>query len=128
MILEPGSRQGLKRCTIGGTVVTLASVSLRRRACNRMSQQWYAVRVKSNREKVVSSSLAGKGYESFLPLYRSRRQWADRRIDIDIPLFSGYVFCRLDPAERLPVLTTPGVMVFVGFGKDPMPVEETEIE
>jgi transcription antitermination factor NusG len=93
-----------------------------------MSERWYAIRVKSNREKVVSSSLEGKGYESFLPLYRARRQWSDRAAEIQVPLFSGYVFCRLDAAHRLPVLTTPGVVLFVGFGKEPTAVEDSEIE
>jgi transcription antitermination factor NusG len=93
-----------------------------------MSQRWYALRVKSNREKVVSSSLEGKGYEPFVPLYRTHRQWSDRVAEIEVPLFSGYVFCRLDAAHRLPVLTIPGVLLFVGFGKEPAPVEDHEIE
>jgi transcription antitermination factor NusG len=88
---------------------------------------WYAVRVKSNREKIVAASLAHRGYESFLPLYRIRKQWSDRQMDVEIPLFSGYVFCRLDVQVRMPVLTIPGVMLFVGLGKVPIRIDETEI-
>ena len=44
-----------------------------------------------------------------------------------MPLFDGYVFCQLDPCERMPVLVTPGVLKFVGIGKTPVPVEQGEI-
>jgi transcription antitermination factor NusG len=88
---------------------------------------WYAVRVKSNRERVVADSLSNRGYESFLPVYRVKRQWSDRPKDLELPLFSGYVFCRLDAERRLPVLTVPGVLVFVGLGKVPVRIEDAEI-
>ena len=78
---------------------------------------------------MASAILRGKGYEEFLPLYCSRRQWSDRVKHIDLPLFPGYLFCRFDPQDRLvPVLTTPGVIGIVGAGKTPIPVAEEEIE
>jgi transcription antitermination factor NusG len=89
---------------------------------------WFALRVKSNFEKVSSEILAQKGYEAFLPTYRTRSRWSDRTKVIDRPLFPGYVFCRFDQHDRLPVLVTPGVVSVVGVGKTPMPVEEREIE
>jgi transcription antitermination factor NusG len=73
--------------------------------------------------------LRGKGYEEFLPLYRSSRRWSDRVKQLDMPLFPGYMFCRFDPHDRLvPVLTTPGVIGILGAGKVPIPVDEEEIE
>jgi transcription termination/antitermination protein NusG len=88
---------------------------------------WYAIRVKSNREHVVSMGLRARGYEEFLPVYRSRRFWSDRRKDIDLPLFPGYVFCRFDVGRRQTVVTTPGVVSIVGVGRVPMPVSEEEV-
>lgn len=88
---------------------------------------WFAVRVKSNYEKPVSAMLRGKGFEEFVPMYRSRRQWSDRIKMIDLPLFPGYLFCRLDLNRRLPLLTTPGFLYLVGQGKSPEPVDEREI-
>src|SRR5688572_10340408 len=88
---------------------------------------WYAVHVRSNFERIVSRNLEDKGYELFLPMYRSRRQWSDRTKQIDIPLFAGYVFCRLDPQNRLPVLSVPGVVQIVGQGKSPVAISEDEI-
>ena len=88
---------------------------------------WFAVRVKSNYEKPVSAMLRGKGFEEFVPTYRSRRRWSDRVKLIDLPLFPGYLFCRLDLDRRLPLLTTPGFLYLVGKGKTPEPVDEREI-
>lgn len=89
---------------------------------------WYAVRVKPKFEKVVAQALASKGFASYLALYRERRRWSDRVKLIELPLFPGYVFCRLDIRQRLPVLQTPGVLHFVTFDGEPAPVERSEIE
>ena len=90
---------------------------------------WYALQIRSKLASVVSATLRGKGYEEFLPLYRSRRQWSDRIKELEIPLFPGYLFCRFDVSDRLlPILTTPGVIGIVGAGKIPVPVDDGEIE
>lgn len=88
---------------------------------------WFAVRVRSNYEKPVSTALRGKGFEEFVPMYRAKRNWSDRTKVIDVPLFPGYLFCRLDLNRRLPLLTTPGFLYLVGKGKSPEPVDESEI-
>jgi len=89
---------------------------------------WFAIRVKSRCERVVSEALRHKGYEEFLPLYWSRRRWSDRVKDMQFPLFAGYLFCRFRPQERVSILSTPGVVLVVGRGKEPLPVEPHEIE
>ncbi len=92
------------------------------------SHPWYALHVRSKCERLVSTALAGKGYHEYLPLYRSRRKWSDRSTDLDLPLFPGYLFCRLDVQKRLPILTTPGVISIVGRGKIPVAVSDVEID
>jgi transcription antitermination factor NusG len=90
---------------------------------------WFALRVKPNHEKSVATILREKRFKEFLPLYRSRRRWSDRVKDVDLPLFPGYLFCRLDLNldNRMPLLTTPGFLYIVGSGKTPEPVDESEI-
>ncbi|MGA2040531.1 MAG: UpxY family transcription antiterminator [Bryobacteraceae bacterium] len=90
-------------------------------------EQWFALRVKSRAEKGVSAMARNKGFEEFLPVYESRRRWSDRLKSVDCPLFPGYVFCKLDPRYRLPLLTIPGVLHFVGIGKTPVAIEDEEI-
>jgi transcription antitermination factor NusG len=89
--------------------------------------RWYALRVKSRAEKVVAMMARNRGFEEFLPVYQSRHQWSDRKKTVELPLFPGYVFCRLAPERRLPLLTIPGVLHLVGIGKAPAPIEEAEI-
>jgi len=92
-----------------------------------VDSRWYALRVRSRHEDAVARHLEARGLESFLPLYRSQRRWSDRVKEIDLPLFPGYVFCHFNAMNRLPILTTPGVVHVVGAGKIPVPIDETEI-
>lgn len=89
---------------------------------------WFAVRVRSNYEHVVSTHLKDRGLEDFLPCYRAESQWSDRKKIIEKSLFPGYVFCRFNPNNRLPVLSVPGVVGIVGVGPVPSAIEEVEIE
>lgn len=88
---------------------------------------WYALRVRARHEKTVASFLEEKGLEPFVPVYRCRKRWSDRMKEMELPLFPGYLFCRFDIQRRLPILTTPGVLDVVGFGKTFMPVDESEM-
>ena len=105
----------------------LASVMDVEKSYDSGADRWFALRVKSRAERVVAMMARNRGFEEFLPVYRSRHQWSDRKKSIEIPLFPGYVFCRLAPERRLPLLTIPGVLHFVGIGKVPVPIEEEEI-
>jgi transcription antitermination factor NusG len=92
------------------------------------NSRWFALRTASGREKSVASQLQARGFEEFVPVYRTRRQYSDRTKELELPLFPGYLFCRFDFNHRLPVLVTPGVQMIVGFGKMPTPVPDAEIE
>lgn len=89
---------------------------------------WFAVRVKSRCEWAVSDALRHKGYEEFLPLYWSRRRWSDRVKTLQLPLFAGYLFCRFSLEERVRILATPGVVLVVGRGRTPLPIDSNEVE
>lgn len=91
------------------------------------SYPWFALQTRSRYENFVATQLRGKGYEPFLPVYKSRRRWSDRIREFELPLFPGYLFCRFDPLDRLPIVVTPGVIQVVGIGKTPLPVDDTEI-
>ena len=95
---------------------------------NGAQEQWFAIRVKSRHEKAVAAIAHNKGFDEFLPLYKSCRRWSDRKKTLELPLFPGYLFCRLDPQRRLPLLTIPGVLHFVGAGKFPLPVDAQEVK
>jgi transcription antitermination factor NusG len=56
------------------------------------------------------------------------RRWQNRSVQLELPLFPGYVFVRIALGVRLRVLEVPGVVRLVGFNGQPYPLEEREIE
>jgi len=95
---------------------------------SKISKSWYALYVKSRHEKSVHSELQQKGIESSLPLMTVTRQWSDRRKKVEVPLFRGYVFVKIDiKNEKFPVLTTSGVVKFVTFNNVTVPIPEDQM-
>ena len=88
---------------------------------------WFALQVRTRHESGVANYLRRQGYESFLPLYKCRKRWSDRVKEVQTPLFPGYLFCRFDAQDRLPIMKTPGVMQIVGVNRVPVAVDESEI-
>jgi transcriptional antiterminator NusG len=93
-----------------------------------LSTSWYAVWTRSRHEQVVREQLDKKGIEAFLPTIARWSRWKDRKKKIDWPLFPGYCFARFDPAERLSVVTSPGVVNIVSFNNEIAPIPDQEIE
>src|SRR5215469_2590684 len=86
--------------------------------------RWYAAYTHARHEKRVDAQARERGIECFLPLYRSMRRWKDRRKELELPLFPGYVFVQIPLRSRLGVLTIPGVTQLVMFGGVPAPLPE----
>ena len=98
------------------------------RARDEQRSSWFAVRVRSNYERIVATHLRERGFDEFTPSYQTQRRWSDRIKTIEQYLFPGYVFSRFNPQDRLPVLTVPGVVGLVGMGKTPSPIPDQEVE
>jgi transcription termination/antitermination protein NusG len=90
--------------------------------------RWYAAHVCSRHEKQVLSQLQDRQVDCFLPVYRSMRRWKDRRKELELVLFPGYVFVHLDLKDRLRVLQLPSVVRFVSFNGQPAALPDAEIE
>ena len=88
---------------------------------------WYAVTTKPRYESATARHLRNKGFDELAPVYRTRRRWSDRFKEVEQPLFPGYVFCNFTFAQRMQVLSTPGVTSIVGFGSQPAAVDDCEI-
>jgi transcription antitermination factor NusG len=89
---------------------------------------WYALYTCPRHEKCVAEQIELRQISCFLPLYRSIRKWKDRRKELQLALFPGYVFVRMALENRLQVLQVPGAVRFVGFNGHPVPLPEEEIE
>jgi transcription antitermination factor NusG len=88
---------------------------------------WYAAYTCPRHEKLVERHLSGRSIENYLPVYRARQQWKDRRKLVEFPLFPGYVFVRFDLRDRLRVLDVPGIVQIVSFNGLPAPLSDAEI-
>ena len=89
---------------------------------------WHALYTRHQHEKVVAQALSGKGFEVFLPLYRTVRKWKDRQKEIALPLFPNYVFIQGGLDRILSIVTTPGVHSLVSWGGRPAEIPRNEIE
>jgi transcription antitermination factor NusG len=77
--------------------------------------RWFALYTASRHEKRVAQHLSQREIEFYLPLYKSTRKWSDgSRVTLDLPLFPGYLFIRIQRSERSLVLGVPGALAVVG--------------
>ena len=91
------------------------------------NKRWFAVYVKSRSEKKVFKLLEDIGIESFLPLITRVKQWSDRKKKVDEPLFRSYLFVNIQLTDYYRVLQIPGVVKFITFEKQPVPVPDNQI-
>ena len=56
-----------------------------------------------------------KSIEAYLPLVKERRKWSDRKKWVELPLFSSYLFAKIELKESIYVLQTHGVSTIVRF-------------
>jgi len=86
------------------------------------------MQVRGRSELSVNMILSNKQIESFLPTYERRHRGYDRVRVIQAPLFPGYLFCHFHAHNRMPVLTTPGVIRILGTERHLLPIDDDEIE
>ncbi len=89
---------------------------------------WYALYTRARHEKTVHDNLAAKGYEVLSPSYKVRRRRADRTVDLELPFFPGYVFCRFDALKRLAILKIPSIVFIVSQAGEPVALDPKEVE
>jgi transcription antitermination factor NusG len=77
---------------------------------------WRVLHVVANHEKRVAQHLTARSLEHYLPLYSVRSKWTDRVVDLERPLFTGYVFVRFASEARISVVSAPGVLRLLGSG------------
>lgn len=90
-------------------------------------RDWYAVSVYPRHEKLVARMCQARDVNYLLPLYSSLRRWKDRRKQLEMVLFPGYVFVNIALSQRLRVLVLPGVAHFVSFQGQPAVVPDREM-
>jgi transcription antitermination factor NusG len=96
--------------------------------CGKCVPHWYVLYTNPRHEKVVARQLKERSVENFLPLYRTWHRWKDRRKQVELALFPGYVFVKIEEQNKLQVLKTPGAVNLVSFSGKLAALPEPEIE
>lgn len=89
---------------------------------------WRVFTVRSRAEKRVLEHLQARGIEAYVPLRTALHQWSDRKRKVEVPLFPGYVFAKVDERQRLAVLEDAAVVRTVAFGARLAVVPDHEME
>lgn len=89
---------------------------------------WYPLYTKSRYEKKAYAQLIKSGYEAFLPLQKTKRQWSDRKKTVEIPLISSYVFVRIPKNKLYDVVNVYGISRYISFNGQAAIVRDKEIE
>src|ERR1700752_1184235 len=97
---------GTRVSTINGTPVAVAHFVEITMGSRDHQWPWYAIRARAGKEKNAVLLLENAGYACYLPLIKFTRQWSDGVRDTEVRLFPEYFFCRMNPDNRLPALTT----------------------
>jgi transcription antitermination factor NusG len=92
------------------------------------NKKWYAVYTRPRWEKKVADMLVRKQVETYCPLNKVVRQWADRKKVVEEPLFTSYVFVHSNALEQLTVKQTDGVLNFVYWLGQPAVIKDEEID
>ena len=94
-----------------------------------MDKHWFVLYTKSNCEKKVSELLSKRGIETYCPLNRVYRQWSDRKKQLSVPLFTSYVFVKVDEPDlsRIRSLTSSIVSAVYWLGR-PAIIKDAEIQ
>ena len=88
---------------------------------------WYAVYTRPRSEKKTALLLQDNRIETYCPLNKVVRHWADRKKIIQEPLFTSYCFVHISAAEYRVVRETQGVINFVYWLGKPAVIREDEI-
>ena len=91
-------------------------------------KKWLVIYTRPRWEKKVDMLLQRQGIESYCPLKQVQNQWADRKKEVSLPLFSSYVFVRVNLREEGLVLYCLGVMGYVYYMQHHAVVSDTVIE
>ena len=89
---------------------------------------WYVAYTLPRHEKVVADRLLDQDVETYLPLHSSVRDWNHRRVEVELPLFPGYVFVKMIITNRVRVLAQPGVIRLVSFNGSATALPDGEVE
>lgn len=84
------------------------------------SQKWFVIKTKHQSEKKLAQWAQDNSIEYYLPQYTNIRKYQYRKIETTKPLFSGYIFVKMNYDQQI-ILLRPGLIVRI------IPVKHQEV-
>jgi transcription antitermination factor NusG len=88
---------------------------------------WFALYTRSRAEKHLAQELSQDGYEVYLPLIKTRRQWKDRKKWVEVPLFHSYIFIRMSRMDYFKIIRYNNAVCFIKFDNELADIPEWQI-
>ena len=89
---------------------------------------WYVLYVRSRHEKKVHDLLKELSIETFLPMFKTIKEWSDRKKILLKPLFPSYIFVNINSSTEFhKALSINGVCSYIRFGAEYAKITEKEI-
>ena len=92
--------------------------------------RWYLIQCKGGESFRAAEHLDNQGYQVFHPVLQVQKKRRGKLCWLDEPLFPYYLFIRLDRLDSnwRPIRSTRGVLRLVGFGDEPLAVDDALVE
>tara|TARA_R110001592_G_scaffold119404_1_gene322428 strand:- start:26615 stop:27121 length:507 start_codon:yes stop_codon:yes gene_type:complete len=88
---------------------------------------WTAFYTKPRNEKKAAERLISKGFDVYCPTRTVLKQWSDRKKKVIEPVFTSYLFAKVDEACRLEILKDSSIVSNVRWLGKPAIIQEQEI-
>lgn len=91
-------------------------------------EDWFVIYTRSRAEKKTAASLEKMGIQVYCPLRKTRRKWSDRWKWVEEPLFTSYLFIRIEESRREEIFHVPSVVRYVYWLGKPAKVRDEELD
>tara|TARA_R110000796_G_scaffold118864_1_gene232744 strand:- start:108199 stop:108705 length:507 start_codon:yes stop_codon:yes gene_type:complete len=88
---------------------------------------WTAFYTKPRNEKRAAERLSSKGFNVYCPTRTVLKQWSDRKKKVTEPVFTSYLFAKVDETCRLEILKDASIVSNVRWLGKPAIIQEREI-
>ncbi len=93
-----------------------------------LTYHWYAIYTKPRTEKKALIELEEKGIETYLPIFKTLRQWSDRKKWVEEPLFKSYIFVKVSEKEYYDAINIFHTVRYITFEGKAVPIPQQQIE
>lgn len=94
---------------------------------NPLNTYWTAFYTKPRNEKKAADRLSRQGFEVYCPTRTVIKQWSDRKKKVSEPVFTSYIFAKVDESSRNEILNDQGVVSNVFWLGMPATIRDCEI-